>query len=183
MSFDAIAWALEQPVRPSSAKFVLVAMADCVNGEGVADMVCFPSLAHLARRTAQDEKTVQANIQRLRESGFITDTGERRGQTGQVIVYRLNTPEIGAVSEAVASLKDPQISGERPPNLGSLVKPETPPNFRDNTPEFPVKDPQISGERPPNLGYGTSNRTSDEGSAQEVELRCADRRAAGMAAG
>jgi pyocin large subunit-like protein len=90
-------WAMSQPVAKSSAKFVLVAMADCVNADG-ATMVCWPSVRHLADMTGQDIKTVEAGMRRLREQGFIVDTKERRGETGQVIVYRLNTPKTGAVS-------------------------------------------------------------------------------------
>ncbi|WP_052520985.1 helix-turn-helix domain-containing protein [Acidovorax temperans] len=156
MSFDAISWAMNQPISRSSAKFLLVAMADCVNGEGIENMACFPSTAYLARRTAQDEKTVQANLQRLREMGFIEDTGERRGATGQVIVYKLKTPKNGGVTGGNFDVKDPQISGEAPPKTGALEIDETPPNFRGNTPKFPPKDPQISGETPPKTGDGTT---------------------------
>lgn len=162
MSFDAIAWALDQPVGRSAAKFLLVALADCVNGEGIEDMLAFPSAAHLARRTAQDEKTVQANLARLREQGFIEDTGERRGNTRQIVVYRLKTPEIGPLFAQESSAKDPQISGVTPPNLAPSSDDETPPNFPVKTPKFPPKDPQISGQRPPNLGDGTSKEPIKE---------------------
>lgn len=90
MSFDAIRWALAQPVEKSSSKFVLVAMADCVNND--ADMVCWPSAAHLSRVTALDQKTVVEALKRLRATGFITATGEKRGPTRQVVAYRLTTP-------------------------------------------------------------------------------------------
>lgn len=132
MSYEAIRWAMSQPVPKSSAKFVLVAMADCVNGEQ-QHMTCWPSYKHLTERTGQDVKTVEAGLRRLREAGFITDTGERKGTTGQVIVYRLNTPEIGAV----------ETDGKTPV-------------FPVKTPVFPIKDPQISHERPPKTGDGTS---------------------------
>lgn len=92
MSFDAIRWALAQPVAKSSSKFVLVAMADCVNSDGDA-MVCWPSLQHLSEVTGQDRKTVAECVKRLREEGFIVDTGERRGATGQVVAYQLTAPE------------------------------------------------------------------------------------------
>lgn len=131
MSYEAIRWALSQPVPKSSAKFVLVAMADCVNGEQ-DDMTCWPSHAHLAEITGQDIKTVEAGLRRLSDAGFITDTEQRKGQTGQVIVYRLKTPEFGAVETD-----------------------EKTPVFPVKTPVFPVKDPQISRIRPPKTGDGT----------------------------
>lgn len=135
MSYEAIRWAMSQAVDKSSAKFVLVAMADCVNLEA-GEMLCWPSHKHLAEITGQDAKTVEAGLRRLREAGFITDTRQRKGTTGQVIVYRLNTPENGAV----------ETGGKTPV-------------FPAKTPEIPVKDPQISGERPPKTGDGTRNGT------------------------
>ena len=146
MSFEAINWAMSQTVGKSSAKFVLVVMANMAGDEST----CWPSCKHLADVTGQDIKTVEAGIKRLRDEGHITDTGARKGATGQVIVYRLNTPENGAVTRI-----------ETPPNLGALDIPNTPvfpgntPVFPGNTPVFPVKDPQISRETPPKTGDGT----------------------------
>lgn len=176
MSFDAIKWAIAQKVEKSSAKFVLVAMADCVNAEAGADMVCWPSYKHLTERTCQDVKTVEAGLRRLRDSGFIVDTGERKGGTGQVIVYRLNTPKNGVLAPL------PKITLEAPktpvfgvalatnqqadlltntPNNGVVDTAGKTPVFPCKTPVFPVKDPQISHERPPKTGDGTSNGTSN----------------------
>ena len=135
---------MSQPVDKSSSKFVLVAMADCVNNEAVG-MTCWPSYKHLTERTGQDIKTVEAGLRRLRDSGFITDTGERKGSTGQVIVYRLNTPVIGAVE-----------TGRKTPV------------FPAKTPVFPIKDPQISHIRPPKTGDGT-NQGPSKGTKKEGE--------------
>lgn len=146
MSYEALRWAMAQAVPKSSAKFVLVAMADCVNAD---TMVCWPSYRHLTERTGQDIKTVEAGLRRLRELGFIVDTMERRGSTGQVIVYRLNTPETGPLEET------------NTPDLGAVDTVGKTPVFPDKTPVFPGKDPQISHERPPKTGDGTSNGTSN----------------------
>ena len=78
-------------------KFVLVVLANCASAD---TWEAFPSAAYLIEATAQDRKTVQTNVKRLIELGYITDTGDRRGRTRQVIVYRLNCPEIGPVQEA-----------------------------------------------------------------------------------
>lgn len=131
-----------QRVDKSSAKFVLVAMADCVNSE--TEMICWPSYKHLTERTGQDVKTVEAGLRRLRDAGFITDTHQRKGSTGQVVVYKLNTPELGAVD----------TDGKTPV-------------FPVKTPVFPTKDPQISRIRPPKTGDGTSNGTSN-GTSKEI---------------
>lgn len=87
MSVEAITWALKQPVKPSSTKFVLVALANCSHTEtGLAH----PSVKYLTEATGQDRKTVLGNIQKLIAWGLIEDSGERVGATRQVIVYRLN---------------------------------------------------------------------------------------------
>ncbi len=155
MSYEAIRWALRLPIEKSSAKLVLVAMADCVNSEA-GDMLCWPSYKHLTDITGQDAKTVEAGLRRLREAGHITDTRQRRGTTGQVVVYRLNTPEFGAV----------ETDGKTP------VFPVKTPVFPVKTPVFPTKDPQISVERPPKTGDGTRKeprkepRRKEEGDAR-----------------
>ncbi|MFS2047525.1 helix-turn-helix domain-containing protein [Variovorax sp. Varisp41] len=152
MSNEAINWALGQPVSKSSAKFVLVAMANLAG----ADMTCWPSYKHLTSATAQDIKTVQAGLRRLRDDGYITDTGERKGSTGQVIVYRLNTPEFGGVRPME---KTPEIPSKSPENGVVSVAPKTP-VFPVKTPVFPTQDPQISHETPPKTGVGTIKDTS-----------------------
>lgn len=158
MSFDAVRWALAQRVPKSSAKFVLVAMADCVNGDG-ADMVCWPSYRHLTDRTGQDVKTVEAGLRRLREAGFILDTGKRRGSTGRVVVYQLKTPENGAVLslDQPDDLRD-EVSANAP-EIGAVDTAGNPPGFPSKTPVFPDQSPQISQPIPPKLGDGTSNGT------------------------
>lgn len=97
MSVEAITWALAQPVSHSSAKFVLVVLANCASGDG---NVAYPSSAYLSEATGQDRKTVLANLQRLRDLGYIIDTGKRVGSTKQVVVYQLNTSENGTVKES-----------------------------------------------------------------------------------
>ena len=90
MSLDAISWAFQQDIKPATAKFVLVAMADRA-GE---DHTCFPSVDKLARDTSLNRKTVLSSINFLIAAGFIQDTNKRMGKTNRVIVYRL----IGVVS-------------------------------------------------------------------------------------
>jgi hypothetical protein len=72
----------------ASAKLVLLLMADQTTGD-----LAFLAVNTIARRTGLDRKTVMTSIARLIEWGLIEDTGERRGRTGSVPVYRLLTNE------------------------------------------------------------------------------------------
>lgn len=129
MSVEAISWALEQPMRHSTAKFVLVVLANCAHGES---MVAFPSIAYLVTATGQDRKTVLANLRRLMESGLITDTGERRGATKQVIVYQLNKTHCAPVEQ----------SQKRNGSKNGTV-----PKTDGNSPVFPRKESHFSAKQ------------------------------------
>ncbi|WP_369677477.1 helix-turn-helix domain-containing protein, partial [Klebsiella pneumoniae] len=83
----------------SSAKAVLTWMADMCG----ADLCAFPSIPALAEATELDKKTVQSSLQYLISIGLIEDTGERRGKTKQIPVYRL----LG-VEESVAEIEHTQ---------------------------------------------------------------------------
>lgn len=92
-------WAKTVKTGRSSAKAVLTWLADMC----AADLCAYPSIAALAEATELDKKTVQSSIQHLIAMGLIEDTGERRGRTGQIPVYRL----IG-VDESVVDSKRTQ---------------------------------------------------------------------------
>ena len=53
---------------PDSEKIVLLALADCANDEGH----CWPSMATLARKCSKSDRTVQAAIKSLVDSGHLT---------------------------------------------------------------------------------------------------------------
>lgn len=93
MSIDAISWAFKQHIKPSSLKFVLVALADNCTHDGLA----WPSLKALSEKTGQDRKTIIASLDKLELMGIIADSGKRVGATGQVKVYRFNSTENGTV--------------------------------------------------------------------------------------
>jgi pyocin large subunit-like protein len=126
VSSDATAWAWKQRV-PSSAKFVLVAMADQVTTD-----IAFMSSRWLCDATGQDRKTVLANLGRLVQWGLIEDTGERRGRTGQIPVYRLRM-DAGLFDNApfVKSTKS-----------GTGTKNGTVPDLDGNSTVFPAKQSQ-----------------------------------------
>lgn len=137
MSIEAISWAFQQPIRPSTAKFVLVAIANCADGQ---EFIAWPSIRYIATVTSQDPKTVQAGINRLREEGFIEDSGERKGATRQVVVYRLNISKNGSVKET---------QKRKTSKSGTL------PKMEPKTTVFPAKDYRFSSETPPKTVYGT----------------------------
>lgn len=85
MSIDAMRWAKKVKTGKSSAKAVLTWLADMCG----ADLCAFPSIPALAEATELDKKTVQSSLQYLVSVGLIQDTGERRGRTKQIPVYRL----------------------------------------------------------------------------------------------
>lgn len=91
MSVEAITWALKTPVPASSAKFVLVVLANQASNSPPKgdDWLAFPSVAYICEATSQDRKTVIGNLGKLIEWGLIEDSGQRVGATKQVIVYRL----------------------------------------------------------------------------------------------
>jgi pyocin large subunit-like protein len=143
VSFDAIRWALRQEPGKSPTKFVLVAMAEFVNAES-AEWVCWPSYRAIASVTLQDTKTVEAAVYRLKQLGLIVDTGQRKGETGKVIVYRLNDPKL------VSLRKDFNLPTRAVRDRTTTPKPEVlrlpvttpnlrliPPNFQRNPPNFP----------------------------------------------
>lgn len=152
MSIEAITWALAQKVDRSSAKFVLVAMANCAD----ADMVCWPSISHLVDATCQDRKTVLENMKRLRDAGFIEATDEHRGRTGQVAVYRLKSPENGTAKES---------QKRDTPKTVPVPKTDL------KSPVFPVKESRFSVETVPKTGHGTVNEPSIEPSGKQKKKR------------
>lgn len=85
MSIAALSWALKQKVGRATSKFVLVALANYANEDGL----CYPSHARLEEDTEQDRKTIMDNLAHLQEIGLLEDTGQKVGRTGRVTVYKL----------------------------------------------------------------------------------------------
>lgn len=85
MSIQAVSWVLSQDIRPSHTKFVLLAIADNADHNGFA----YPSVETLSNKCSQDRKTVIDSLNELESLGLLRDTGDRKGATGQVKVYRI----------------------------------------------------------------------------------------------
>lgn len=74
--------------------------SNCVHAE---NWLAWPSIGYIEERTELDRKTILAAIKWMVEHGYLTDTGDRKGATGQVKVYRFeatpNNPVSGTVKE------------------------------------------------------------------------------------
>lgn len=69
MSIQAVAWALaQQAVTESSARFVLVSLANYAGQEGLG---AFPAVATICTETGLSERTVRAALRKLEDGGLI----------------------------------------------------------------------------------------------------------------
>ncbi|KRI61213.1 DNA-binding protein [Acinetobacter pittii] len=92
MSLDATVWAWKKKFTqakggssPALKKLVLLSMADRADEQHC----CYPSSKRLADDCQINKKTLFKILDELCSEGLIFDTGERKGRTKQVIVYRL----------------------------------------------------------------------------------------------
>lgn len=133
-----------------------------------SDMTCWPSMQYLVNATSQDRKTVLEGIKRLRSAGLLVDTGERKGATKSVVVYRLSSPEIGTSTacEPAVDMSDSSTENGAAPNLEAV------PFFPISSPVFPTKQSQISVEAVPKTGHRTIKDTTGNPKTPKV---CADR--------
>jgi pyocin large subunit-like protein len=145
LSFEAISWACRQQVGKSSVKFVLVALANHADAQGFA----WPSVTSISETTEQDRKTVLAAIATLREAGLIFDTGDKKGGTKQVVVYRLalevsadNSPKNGTAKQS--QKRNSTENGTVPKTTGnSTVFPSKQSQKRDTESSLTINEPSI----------------------------------------
>ena len=157
MSIDAIRWAFQQPVKPASAKFVLVTIADRA-GE---DHCAYPSIRRIVFDTGLNRKTVLQAVQLLMKVGLLERTGEMRGATDSVPVYRLigvpdrSNPEIGTGPESGTGKQY-----RNSPEAVSLF-PSSGPNISakqsQNRDTEPTKEPPREPTNEPKRRNGTSS--------------------------
>jgi pyocin large subunit-like protein len=69
MSVQAIQWALRTEAPSAAAKLVLVVLADSADERGE----CWPTIPALLKATQLSETAVRDHINKLRDSGLITD--------------------------------------------------------------------------------------------------------------
>lgn len=154
MSRAATDWAWS--VSPGSAplKLILLAMADRADEEHC----CYPSIKRLEADTCLNRKTIQSGIKQLEKLGLVVDTGEKKGPTQRVRVFRLaltepsqkrndpkngnipksgNNPKNGNVPEN-GTLNDPKNGMLNDPEFGTLNDPK---NGTQNQSFEPVTEP------------------------------------------
>lgn len=93
MSIEYLNKSFNSAIKPSSLKFVLVALSDFANEYGVA----YPSIETLCGKTSQDRKTVLANLKKLSLLGLIIDTGNRVGLTRQITVWQISEEKLATL--------------------------------------------------------------------------------------
>jgi len=88
MSYDAMNWAIKQRLEPVP-RLILLAMAKCADKRGLA----WPSVGWLAEFCGFHRSTIMRELTRLQRARLIEQTGDRKGITLQVRVYRLRMNE------------------------------------------------------------------------------------------
>ncbi|EGQ9962447.1 TPA: helix-turn-helix domain-containing protein [Vibrio cholerae] len=151
MSRAANDWAWSLDIKPASLKLLLLAMADRAD----EDHCCFPSIPRLEKDTGLNRKTILSGIKKLVECGVLKDTGEKRGRTMRVIVYKLVGVETGIkkldartvktapvemepISERYQNWNDSESGTLNRPENGTLNRPE---NGTQNQSLEPVIEP------------------------------------------
>ncbi|EGR0073173.1 ATPase [Vibrio cholerae] len=151
MSRAANDWAWSLDIKPASLKLLLLAMADRAD----EDHCCFPSIPRLEKDTGLNRKTILSGIKKLVECGVLKDTGEKRGRTMRVIVYKLVGVETGIkkldartvkaapvemepISEQYPNWNDSENGTLNSPENGTLNRPE---NGTQNQSLEPVIEP------------------------------------------
>ncbi|WP_120430180.1 helix-turn-helix domain-containing protein [Acinetobacter baylyi] len=146
MSLDATnwAWRVKFPEKAGSALpalklVVLLSMADRAS----EDHTCFPSINRLASDCRMNRKSVIKIIAELIEDGLISDTGERKGRTKQVIVYRLNG--VNGREETVPTTEplDDESLDRNSPKDGTVPTVEQFQQFTQTVPTIPLNSPNV----------------------------------------
>jgi pyocin large subunit-like protein len=114
LSIQAIAYIFEQDIKPSSHKFVLIALCNYVRDDGTA----WASIERISKITSLNRKTVIAALNSLRKMGYIEPTKKVGGQTKKIPVYRL----IGPISGLFKNETGPILDRNRP-NFGTGNRP------------------------------------------------------------
>ncbi|MFW1955853.1 helix-turn-helix domain-containing protein [Acinetobacter guillouiae] len=145
MSLDATIWAwkIRQKQKKGGClkplkKLVLLSLADRAS----EDHCAYPSMSRLVEDTEMDRKTVLKIIDELIEDGLIQDTGERKGRTKQVKVYRLMGVN-GRETVPVLVHFDTENDDLNSPNNGTVPTTEQFQQFHERVPTIPSKSPNV----------------------------------------
>jgi len=103
MSWRATAWAEQQVTGAPSRKLTLMILANYADDQGW----CYPSQKTISKGSEQSQDTVQRNIRRLHQDGFIATISKRQRFGGRWpgYLYRLNLPWIDRASTEPQALR------------------------------------------------------------------------------
>lgn len=118
MSVAAVAWAFEQTLSPNE-KIVLLALADCENGETA---LCIPGQGRIAEMAGMSVRSVQRMLVKLEEGGYI----RREHRTSQVSGYRTSDSYVLALRDNLSGRQNPtrQIEQSQATTVSSIGEPE-----------------------------------------------------------
>lgn len=113
MSHNASTWASRQWLGgDSSAKNVLKEFAHWA----AEDYTSWITMPEFHRSTELNEKTIGAAVKRLVVLGYLRDTGRRRGETRQIVIYQITAPA-GSVEVKAEDPRTGKVETLSPPNL------------------------------------------------------------------
>lgn len=160
MSSEARQWAFDRDIKPSSVKFVLVALGDIAQSDEV-----WPSIAALVQKTGQDRKTVMAALDKLEATGYLSDTKKRTGSTGQIKVYKFNFEQSNSTENGIVKAAEtvPDFDAKSTES-GTVKEVETVPIFPVTVPDFPINSTVFP---PKSTENGTRNRNEPIGTVKE----------------
>lgn len=119
MSNDLLTLAWRVPL-PAGAKFVLVALADAANDEGV----CWPSRDTLARMTGLSKSSVSEHLRALKSAGLV-EQSRRRHEAALYTVVREAMTEVQEVQIPDVQNQDVLISDLQNPDVQNPDDPES----------------------------------------------------------
>src|SRR5699024_2543036 len=123
VSYEATGWAYEQEIDNSSAKFVLVVLANFADEQ----WTCFPGQKRISRMTGMSERTVRRSLEWLETEGYISRQ-HRTGPTGRRTSdrYQLIDPPAKVTTGQSDRLASSQV---------------TPTGQNDHRPKWPLEPP------------------------------------------
>ena len=112
------AWSLTKQQVSSLEKLILLSLADRANEK----MECFPSAGRLEKDCNTNIKTIYKSLEALCQKNIIKKTGEMKGRTKSVPVYRLLKVQ---TRETKSTPKNGLSKNEAHPKTGEVAHPKT----------------------------------------------------------
>ena len=109
MSFQAMAWAVNQPEITPTSKLILIILANYADEKSS----CFPSREHISKLANCDERTVRRSIKQLQDQGLIS-ISERFTEEGRQTSNRYIL-RVAGMPEARGTNLSPTRETSRPP--------------------------------------------------------------------